>query len=245
MNCLLCQEFLAQQSSALSLLTGRQAGSDLVCSRCLSQFTPITRVICYDCGRDSLPNEETIDKMSDNETKPGQQLCHDCQRWQAMGQSSLRHQALYRYDEQMKEYMSRYKFIGDYRLHLVFQKEMRQAIRRLIKQERIDWVVPIPLTQSRLAKRGFNQVEPFLSGKVLAGLVTKEQQKVEQSSLDRKKRMEGEQPFKLAAGVGPNIVNRTILLVDDIYTTGRTLHYAASCLYQAGAAQVFSISLAR
>ena len=41
------------------------------------------------------------------------------------------------------------------------------------------------------------------------------------------------------------VVEEHILLMDDIYTTGATLRKAASALKEAGAARVFSITVAR
>ncbi|WP_239061178.1 ComF family protein [Fructobacillus tropaeoli] len=41
------------------------------------------------------------------------------------------------------------------------------------------------------------------------------------------------------------MAGKRVLVVDDVYTTGRTLYHAADCLYQAGARFVSSASLAR
>ncbi|MGL2319808.1 ComF family protein [Oenococcus oeni] len=44
---------------------------------------------------------------------------------------------------------------------------------------------------------------------------------------------------------GSSIENKSVLLLDDVYTTGTTLHQAAAVLYEAGAKKVNSITLAR
>ncbi|MGH2325015.1 ComF family protein [Leuconostoc lactis] len=41
------------------------------------------------------------------------------------------------------------------------------------------------------------------------------------------------------------MVDQRVLLVDDVYTTGNTLYHAATLLYQLGAKEVKSLSLAR
>ncbi|WP_347548788.1 phosphoribosyltransferase family protein [Pseudalkalibacillus hwajinpoensis] len=41
------------------------------------------------------------------------------------------------------------------------------------------------------------------------------------------------------------ISNQKILLIDDLYTTGTTLYYAALALKNAGAAEVYSLTLCR
>lgn len=141
--------------------------------------------------------------------------------------------------------MSRYKFMGDYRLGLVFQKEMRQMIRRLVKERQIDLVIPIPVSKKRLLQRVSDQVEPWLVRSAKAVLEVANHNKVDQSRLDRAKRLKTPQPFAIADNQAALVVGTKILVVDDIYTTGWTLYHAADCLYQAGACFVSSASLAR
>ncbi|NLS38216.1 ComF family protein [Fructobacillus tropaeoli] len=172
-------------------------------------------------------------------------ICLDCQIWQNQGYRLLGHHALYVYDEPLKEYMSRYKFMGDYRLATVFQKKMRQMIRRLVKEKQIDLVIPIPVSKERFLQRGFNQVEPWLLRSAKDVLEIFNHSKVDQSSLDRADRLNTPQPFVIAAKQARLVASKRVLVVDDVYTTGRTLYHAADCLYQAGARFVSSASLAR
>nr|MCH9869498.1 hypothetical protein [Serratia marcescens] len=69
--------------------------------------------------------------------------------------------------------------------------------------------------------------------------------KVDQSSKTRVDRLQTTQPFEFKEGMEPRIRGRRILLVDDVYTTGRTLYHASAQLKSAGAAAVFSMTLAR
>ena len=67
--------------------------------------------------------------------------------------------------------------------------------------------------------------------------------RLKQSHKDRAMRMKTKQPFEY---VGPNnLSDKKILLVDDIYTTGRTLYHAKALLEDAGAKFVTSVTLAR
>ena len=45
--------------------------------------------------------------------------------------------------------------------------------------------------------------------------------------------------------VPEEVINKRILLVDDVYTTGRTLYHAAVLFKQAGCKEIGSVSLAR
>ena len=49
--------------------------------------------------------------------------CFDCKIWAKKGYIP-KHFAIYRYEENMKEYFSRYKFMGDYCLRKIFQQEI-------------------------------------------------------------------------------------------------------------------------
>ena len=53
-----------------------------------------------------------------------------------------------------------------------------------------------------------------------------------------------EQPFELRVANG-KIRNQKVLLVDDVYTTGRTLFHGAELLYKNGAEAVESLTFAR
>ncbi|WP_243685920.1 ComF family protein [Lentilactobacillus rapi] len=41
------------------------------------------------------------------------------------------------------------------------------------------------------------------------------------------------------------LAEKNVTIIDDVYTTGTTIRHAASLLYQAGAASVIGITLAR
>ncbi|MGV3572329.1 MAG: phosphoribosyltransferase family protein [Ramlibacter sp.] len=113
-----------------------------------------------------------------------------------------------------------------------------------------DFVLPMPLTPSRLAGRGFNQalqLARVLAGRrVDAGLLLRLRETASQATLDRAGRRAN---VRGAFGVDPlrqaQVRGRSVLLVDDVMTSGASLHAAATALRQAGAAQVAAVVLAR
>jgi predicted amidophosphoribosyltransferase len=112
--------------------------------------------------------------------------------------------------------------------------------------------VPVPLGKKRLAERGMNQVEEVL--KTTRAVYTEQvhmvhalertRETVMQSTLPRAKRLEN---MRGAFGVVPThekvLRGTTILLIDDVTTTGATLYEAAMVLERAGA-KVHAIALA-
>lgn len=199
---------------------------ETICDECRARFSAyhLDERCCLGCGH-SIDDEP---------------LCSECQAWQNKYGQFLHHRPLFHYNESMAEYMRLYKFQGIYQLRMVFQQVMQTAI----KQEEYDLLVPIPVSKTTLQTRGFNQVEGFLEGVPFHQLlVTIDNHKGRQSARTRQERLTSEQPFKLSKGA--RVTGQRILLVDDVYTTGRTIYHAADLLWQAGCQNVKTLSLAR
>ena len=101
--------------------------------------------------------------------------------------------------------------------------------------------MPIPLSVVRHRERGFNQAEmltAFLDRKSVALLQRKDGEK--QSKKSRQDRIFAENPFRMK-----KTINKPVILVDDIYTTGATLRHAANVLKQQGCPKVCAFTLIR
>lgn len=112
-------------------------------------------------------------------------------------------------------------------------------------------ILPVPIHRSRLLQRGFNQAEllaaelsariglPLQSGWLVRTLATRPQ-----AGLSGTKRWENVQnAFRVKNPEG--VRGKHILLVDDILTSGGTVHACASTLLEAGAACVSVLTVAR
>ena len=128
---------------------------------------------------------------------------------------------------------------------------MLQAGTDLIKDA--DVVVPVPLHWTRLFRRRYNQ-SALLSTHVakLAGLphipdALRRLRRTEvQASLPRKDRLRNvRDAFEVAPHWKARLEGRTVLVIDDVLTTGATVENCADSLYKAGAQQVDVLTLAR
>ena len=112
-------------------------------------------------------------------------------------------------------------------------------------------VVPVPLSRERERKRGFNQsllVANVLADRlrlpVLYGAVIKIKNAPPQSEAkDRETRRENVQGCFMVPD--PAIVRKNILLVDDVATSGATLHEVSRCLKRAGAKTIIAAVAAK
>lgn len=107
-------------------------------------------------------------------------------------------------------------------------------------------LVPIPLSQGKMRKRGYNQAHILAKelGKQL-GLTVKDclnriKDTKPQFGLTRKERREN----VIGSFALKDIINKDILLVDDVLTTGATVMEAAKILKQNGANYVWALCVA-
>ncbi|WP_251547445.1 ComF family protein [Limosilactobacillus caecicola] len=223
-QCLICSGSINWQPSFHELISWRPLTPPVICQQCQQQFALITdHDLCRGCGRQR------------------ESLCPDCQTWQEQLGFVIHNRSLYSYNDAMKEYMHSYKFMGDYRLRQVFQRQFTA----LVKSISADVVIPIPVTQHTRLTRGFNQVTGLLEDCRLVTdvLLTSQQHKlVPQSHKKRTERLLAPQPFMLQQAT--KIKGKKVLLVDDVYTTGRTIYHAATLCRQAGCESVSSVALA-
>ncbi|MDR0690789.1 MAG: hypothetical protein LBF32_01880 [Streptococcaceae bacterium] len=143
----------------------------------------------------------------------------------------------------MEEFMQRYKFYGDYRLRFAFAKKFAGRLRKYK-----DWmIIPIPVSKERFFLRGFNQVEGLLlaSNIRFCLALTKPYDRAYQSHKTREERLQEKQPFLLMEKRMNELYRKKILLVDDIYTTGRTLFHAYDALKKVWPKKVRTFTLAR
>ena len=74
-------------------------------------------------------------------------------------------------------------------------------------------------------------------------LVTKDQEKQEpQSAKTREQRLQTPQPFDLTDR--KRVRGKTVVLVDDVFTTGRTMYHAAQLMRAAGCKTICGVTLA-
>jgi ComF family protein len=115
-----------------------------------------------------------------------------------------------------------------------------------------DYLVPIPLHRRKLRERGYNQAELIAGGMcevtgipVRSDLVRRMKFTQTQTMLsleERKKNMDD--AFEVRASELRQIKGKTVILIDDIITTGATIESCGRELRQAGATKIIAASSA-
>ena len=218
--CLLCEGHFDEVATFWELFVIKPKETQ-ICLRCQSTFELIADQHCPTCYKSGVSTR-----------------CADCLYWEERGYC-VSHQALYTYNDAMKDYFSRYKFLGDYVLRQVFKLPLKKALQAYSGFT----LAPVPVSPKSYSDRRFNQVEGLLEA---TGLVYLDCfQKVDtakQSSKTRQERLSTRQPFSLKEKIR---LPERILLIDDVYTTGTTLKLLADLCFENGVKEVKTFSLAR
>lgn len=149
------------------------------------------------------------------------------------------------YSDASAKAIHRFKYNKD----TTFSKSFGSIISGYPDLEGFDVIIPVPLHIDRLRERGFNQslllaravgkrhgipVDPFLLKRTRWT-----EPQVNLSGKERKRNVKG------AFEVPGNVIGRSILLIDDVYTTGATVGECSKVLRKGGAKEVCVLTLAR
>ena len=151
----------------------------------------------------------------------------------------------------MKDLLHKIKFGRRRDLVHLFDETLLHFFKRRSSLSQVDCIIPVPLDPRRRLEREFNQ-SGLLAEKIhhITGLpvvskgLVKRRSTPAQSLLGREAR---EMNLKGAFRVTDEgrIRGRSILLVDDVFTTGATVEEASRTLKRSGASRITYVALAR
>jgi ComF family protein len=206
-----------------------------LCATCWQTIGFLEGPMCSVCG---LPFE--LDPGADT-------ICGACH---ANPPPFDRARSVMRYDDASKKPILALKRADRLDLVLPFARWLERTGKPLIEES--DVVVPVPLHWTRLWKRRYNQsallAKRLARGKPLALSALKRiratpSQGEMVSAKARRRNVRG--AFTVEAKYHTLFAGKSVLLIDDVLTTGATVAACARALKRAGAARVFVLTLAR
>ena len=216
-RCVICDEITDQMGEA-------------VCRKCRGRILYIKEPCCMKCGKQLRKGE--------------QEYCEDCERNPHL---YIQGKALYDYGS-MADSIFRFKYAGRMEYADFYGKELYEKEAGWLSLIRPDALVPVPAHPSRKRKRGYNQAELVarhlsrLSGiPVKNSLICRTKRTQPLKNLSHAERQNNlKKAFKILRN---DVKLSTILIIDDIYTTGSTIDSMSEVLQGAGIREVYFMTL--
>jgi len=210
-------------------------GEETICGKCRSALPRIKGPRCEIC---SMPHAGELEKFT----------CLNCTGARFAFGFSV---SAYRASGEVREMIHRFKYGRAQHLCRPLADLMSEGLADpRVRAFAPDALIPVPLHPVRKRERGFNQSQ-LLSEELrrmvkcpLQPILRRSRYTKTQTEFTRKARMQNLRgAFNLVQNA--SVKGKRLLLVDDVFTTGSTLHQCASVLVKAGAAEVNAITVAR
>ena len=147
-------------------------------------------------------------------------------------------------DSLVQTLISQLKYNHNKKVGILFGRLMGEAIAAEEKYKQVDFIIPIPISASKINSRGFNQSELIAMGMqqvwyrpILKDVLIKRSWSNSQTKKNRKARLQ-QVPDLFFLQKPSDIEGKHILLVDDVLTTGATLEAAVASLMTGSPASV-------
>lgn len=215
-------------------LTGAQGG---LCTACWEGITFISAPLCARCG---VPFPYGMGAES-----------AECMPCLTSAPPYAKARAVFSYDDGSRRLITRYKYNDRTHATPMYAAWLARAGAELLAE--VDVIIPVPLHRWRLLRRRYNQ-----SALLAAGLARQTKKPVRMTALLRtrhtpqqvgltreQRRQNVEDAFAVPSRELEKIMGKTVLLVDDVLTTGATLESCTRALLDAGVSTVYVLTLGR
>ncbi len=206
-----------------------------ICLPCMRKLRYVASPRCLRCGKGLEDGEK--------------EYCHDCSRRMHY---FVRGRALYEYGS-VAPSLYRFKYENRREYADFFGEELAAYLGDFIRETGAAGLIPVPIHRSRLRKRGYNQAELLAKAlgrytglPVYAKLVKRVKNTAPLKLLNPQERQNNLKKAFHIVGNDVKLMEKlsSVVLVDDIYTTGSTVDEMASVLLETGVEKVYFVTLA-
>ena len=211
-----------------------------VCPECLEALSPIRIAQCVLCG----------ERLAAAQLLIGNGQCQACCEYPPNFDRAVSYGE---YDSGLRDLIHLLKYSGVLPGAKPLGKLLAQSIEQLGLGDAAVVLVPVPLHASKRRERRFNQAELIARAALKhfsprleldCNVLVRERATRSQVGLDRQARIENMHgAFRVIES--QRIQGRTVIVVDDVMTTGTTVSECARVLKRAGAERVFAATVAR
>ncbi len=208
----------------------------LACEPCKNKLKLIAEPKCKKCGKPMEAEEN--------------EYCRDCMK---KDYHFITGYSVWLYDSLMKKSISDFKYNNKKEYASFYIHEAVRLYGESIKQIAPDVIVPVPVHKLKFRERGYNQADILARGMagsldipVLSRLLIRNRKTLPQKQLNDKERLKNLREafeFNKAAARRFNKKISSVLLVDDIYTTGSTMEACTNVLLDNGILDVYFITI--
>ncbi len=211
-----------------------------LCSDCFNKIHFISAPYCARCGR-PFTNESGLSAGK-------KQLCGKC--LQEKRPMFAMQRSAFIYDDESKNLILDFKF-NDKTVSAETLANLLFSAGHDIWLEKPDLLIPVPIHQLRLLKRRYNQSALLVKYLALKSGVTadyfsltRHQNTIPQVQLSGEARRRNLQKA-FSVKYPQNLQGKSVVLIDDVETTGSTLKECAKVLKKAGVSKIYALTLAR
>ena len=206
-----------------------------------------------EAGKDIIKEFSLDTLMEDNEEEGVTDLCHNCAR---IAPAFYRARSSFVYKNEITGLLYRFKYGNSRWLGKHFALFMKETYDKYLSEEfEIDFISFVPMARSRQRKRGYNQAEVLaralgeLAEKDVVPLFNRAEAPKEKRNAAKLTKRERQEFIRGSIGIKDGLDNdllrgKTILLIDDVLTTGATINECAKKIKQKSNARVIVLTLA-
>ena len=204
-------------------------GEQNICKHCREKIRYLKEPLCFRCGKP---------------VKEEQEYCFDCRK---KDHEFISGAALFEY-EFVRLSLYRFKYGGRKEYASCYGSYMAHYLKKWVRQWKPQALIPVPLHKKRKRKRGYNQAEVLANElsfywkiPVINDLVIRGKNTLPMKELDGSERQNN---LKKAFLLGRNDVKlSTVIIIDDIYTTGSTIDAVALVCKEAGIKNIYFLTI--
>jgi ComF family protein len=211
-----------------------------VCDHCWESILPLTPPLCDACG-DPLATWRS-DGIDGGPKGPHYNRCTRCRR---QNRQIVMTRAIGSYDGSLRAIVHAFKYDG--RRSLAAKLGALMQARGADVLRGADAAVPVPLHPSRRRERGFDQASDLARqiGLPVVHALRRIRPTAVQASLPAARRHGNVRGAFAVQSAAAALRGRTVVLVDDVSTTGATLESCARALGEAGVRELRALTAAR